>query len=681
MKSIQMKNLTLGVCYYPEHWKEELWRDDLRRMKEYGLSIIRIAEFAWNKFEPREGVFTFDFFDRFMQVALEENMRVIFCTPTATPPAWLTERYPEVLNADISGVKYRHGMRRHCNYNAPSYHRLCATIVEKLARHYCPFPNVVGWQIDNELNCEKDVFYSEADHRAFRAYLKQKFGTLDRLNECLGMTFWNQTYTDWEEVFLPRPTIQNSSNPHLALEEKKFISRSAITFSKLQSDIIRKYKRGEQFITTNGIFGHLDYGELLKESLDFIMYDSYPNFAFDFGADPKAPGALNDRKWSWNLTHTRAISSNFGIMEQQCGAGGWASGMEAPMPKPGQMRLWTAQSIAHGADYVGFFRWRTSWIGTEIYWHGLNDYSNEPNRRLEELQKIHRDVETVGEIAGATYQAKVVVLKDYPNVWDGELDKWSGRVNRFSESGWFEATQLTHTPCDILYLHEETPLEALCRYDLVVYPHAVILTEKTAALLEQYVRQGGTLVMGCRTGYKDEYGRCPMRPMPGFAAELCGVKVTDYTFLGPYDAMEEVTWIGETLEAPLFNDILSAQGNSAQVEAVYNGNYYDGKPALVSKRNGKGIAYYFGGAFSRQTAAVFLKKLGFSSPYQNILSLPEECELAVRRKNNTDYYFILNYKEYAVDITIEKQMRDMLTGKKITGKYSVEPYGVLVLHR
>lgn len=144
MKSIHQEALTLGVCYYPEHWKESLWREDLQRMKAYGLTVIRIAEFAWNKFEPEEGVYTFEFFDRFMQVALEEQMQVIFCTPTATPPAWLSEKYPEILNADLDGTLYRHGMRRHYNYNSPVYRRFCADIVEKLAAHYCPYPNVIG---------------------------------------------------------------------------------------------------------------------------------------------------------------------------------------------------------------------------------------------------------------------------------------------------------------------------------------------------------------------------------------------------------------------------------------------------------------------------------------------------------------------------------------------------------
>lgn len=158
--------ISLGTCYYPEHWDKELWEKDLERMKEAGIQTIRIGEFAWSKVEPREGEFTYEFFDGFMETACKAEMKVIFGTPTATPPAWLTEKYPEVLNCRMDGVKFRHGMRRHYNYNSPVYQKLSARIVEKFAGHYASHPNVIGWQIDNEINCEADVFYSESDTAA-----------------------------------------------------------------------------------------------------------------------------------------------------------------------------------------------------------------------------------------------------------------------------------------------------------------------------------------------------------------------------------------------------------------------------------------------------------------------------------------------------------------------------------
>lgn len=684
-KSIKLDKLTLGVCYYPEHWPDNLWEDDLDRMLDHGIEVIRIAEFAWNKFEPEEGVFDFSFFDQFLKLAQKKGMKVIFCTPTATPPAWLTHKYPEVLNAHADGTLLRHGLRRHYNYNSPKYNELTARIVDQIASHYCSHPSIIGWQIDNELNCETDVFYSESDHLAFRIYLKEKFKTLSALNEAMGTTFWNQTYTSWEEIHLTRVTNSNTNNPHMVLEEKRFISHSTIKYCALQADIIRKYMPEHQFITTNGIFGHLDSHEMTNSTLEFITYDSYPNFAYDTWSDPKKPGNLNDRKSSWALTRTRSISPHFGIMEQQSGAGGWDKRMKQPSPKPGQMRLWTMQSIAHGADFVSYFRWRTCWIGNEIYWHGINDYSNQPNRRLSELKTIQEDVQKISEIVGADYVAKVALIRDYPNIWDGEQDQWHGPLDEFSDNGWFCAAQLSHTPLDFLYLQngaKKTCLEDLQRYDCLIYAHATILTQETANLLKMYVESGGTLIMGARTGYKDEFGRCPMRPMPGFAADICGVNVVDYTHLSPGDEDEFALWDGEEIDAPVFNDILEAYQHSsqkAQILAVFKGNYYDGAPALVVNPLGKGKAYYFGAGFSTRTARVFLRNLGFSTPYKHLLELPEEIELSVREKNNQQYMFVLNYMNYATIIDVKKPMLDLITQNIVSGKTELGKYGVMVL--
>ena len=427
MEIVNGERLVLGTCYYPEHWDESLWRDDLRRMLENGIEVIRIAEFAWSKIERYEGVFNYDFFDRFLDAAAEMGMKVIFCTPTATPPAWLTEKYPEVLNATMDGVLYRHGGRRHYNYNSPKYQELTRIIVEKSASHYAKHPAIIGWQIDNEINCEKNEFYSESDTIAFRKFLMEKYGSIDALNDAWGTNFWNQTYNSFEEVHVPRTTLSNNTNPHEVLDYTRFVSDSACKFAKLQSDIIRKYLKPGDFITTNGLFGNLDNQRMTNESLDFIMYDSYPNFAYCLDAY-KPDNFLKDRMWSRNLSEVRAVSKNFGIMEQQSGANGWNTGMAAPTPKPGQMTLWTMQSVAHGADYVSYFRWRTCTYGTEIYWHGILDYSGRDTRRLAEVKSIHEKFQKLSEIAGSKYEAKVGFLKDYANVWDSQLDVWHEKV-------------------------------------------------------------------------------------------------------------------------------------------------------------------------------------------------------------------------------------------------------------
>lgn len=673
------KNVTLGTCYYPEHWNPDLWEEDLRRMWEAGIRVIRIAEFAWNKVEPREGEYTFEFFDSFLEKVAETEMKVIFCTPTATPPAWLTEKYPEVLNVTKEGIRYRHGARRHYNYNSPVYRKFAAEITEKFASHYARHPSIIGWQIDNELNCETAEFYSKSDTIAFREFLKNKYGTVEKLNEAWGTVFWNQTYTDWEEVYVPQKTISDSTNPHRVLDYIRFVSDSACRFAKMQADIIRKYIKKDDFITTNGIFGNLDNHRLARESLDFMTYDSYPNFAYCLD-DYEEKDRMKDRKWSRNLAETRSISPVFGIMEQQSGANGWNTRMEAPTPRPGQMTLWTMQSIAHGADYVSYFRWRTCTVGTEIYWHGILDYSGRENRRLREVREIAKMVSGMQEIAGTVYEARIGIVQDYDNIWDARLDKWHERVDRISRKNIYAAAQFAHAPVDIVYMGAGMSAEKLRRYEVLFYPHASIMTEEWAAILEEYVRTGGKLVMGCRTGYKDRNGRCIMEKLPGLVSELTGTDVPEYSFVAPDEEPVYVDWDGESVEAAVFNDILAPVSDSAEVLGTYKSSYYAGEPALIRNNFGTGEAYYFGGAFALDTAAVFLKKLGVDEPYRDIVEAPENCEIAVRQKKGSRYLFLLNYASSECVVRIKTPLKNLLTGETENGNIEMEKYGVKIYH-
>ncbi|MCH5210588.1 MAG: beta-galactosidase [Oscillospiraceae bacterium] len=676
MKKLNIGHITLGVCYYPEHWDKSLWRDDLKKMKEYGIETVRIAEFAWNKFEPHEGVFNFDFFDEFMEMTIEEDMDVIFCTPSATPPAWMSEKYPEILNADIDGNLINHGLRRHCNLNSEKYRFFVSRITEKIAEHYSKYKNIVAWQLDNEINCECDLYYSESDHRAFREYLKNKFGSLDNLNEAIGAAFWNQTYTSWDEVHLPRRTNSGRmGNPHIGLLEKRFISDTVIGFFKLQADIIRRYSGAP--VTTNGLFRHIDYHRLVEEALDFITYDNYPNFAYERRLDISRQNGMRDRNSSYNLTRARSISPIFGIMEQQSGPSGWNFRMEQPAPKPGQIRLWTLQAIAHGADFVSYFRWRTCTFGNEIYWHGLHDYDSKPNRRTKELQKAYNDIQCLQSVCGNEYIAEAALLKDYDNEWDAEEDVWHSSVDDISYDSWFRAFQKKHIPYDLVYINDITELSELLKYKIVVYPHPTILTKERAALLKAYASEGGTVIFGCRTGYKDLTGKCRMTPMPGFAAELCGAEVEEFTFLSPYDKEQYVNIGEKRVSAPCFNDVLEI--TDGEQLGTFESNYYAGKTALSLKETGKGRVYYFGAAFSEDSAKALIELENLNSPgnLDKVIDMPESVELAIRG----EYIFLLNYNEDSIDMDCSAEFKDMISGETYSGKIRIEGYNVVVLKR
>jgi beta-galactosidase len=681
-----LEEFKLGVCYYPEHWKEELWEDDFRRMRELGFTVIRVAEFAWSIFEPQEGVFEFGLFDRALDLAHKHGLKVILGTPTATPPAWLTHRYPEVLNATVEGVVMQHGLRRHYNYSSPKYRELSAIITRKMAEQYKNHPAVIGWQIDNELNCEIGAFYAEADHIAFRAWVKAKYETLDRLNEAWGTVFWSQTYSDWEQVFLPRIGPGGKQpNPHLALDEKRFISDNTISFAKVQADILRELAPNH-WVTTNGLFGHLNNHQMTDELLDFFSYDSYPQFSTIY-FDPNEVNPLADRGWSQSLGAVRSISPNFCIMEQQAGPGGWVNKMDMPSPKPGQMRLWTYQSIAHGANMVLYFRWRTATFGTEIYWHGLNDYHNQPNRRVREAGQIGAELAAAGNrIASTRYTANIALVRDYDNEWDGEYDIWHGPFAWASGKAWFKALQYRHIPSDTLFMRAGTTLADLQRYKVLVYPHPTIMRDETAALLEQYVREGGIVIFGCRTGYKDERGHCYMRPFPGAAAGLCGISVEEFTMVKGTRAPMSMTWeqksaSGESVVtgADSFNDVLLPEADTVEVLARYASDHYAGKPAVTRNRLGAGEAWYYGAVFNDAAADQIIDLLGLASPTQEWLQLPMQVELAVREDESGPLHFLLNYSEQPAVVTISQPKTDLLTGRQLSGEVTLEGYGVVVL--
>ncbi len=677
-QTFQWSEMTMGTCYYPEQWDESLWESDLDRMLEAGISVIRIGEFAWSKFEPTEGTFTFAFFDRFLDLAQQKGMKVIFGTPTATPPAWLTERYPEVLNARRDGVLYRHGGRRHYNYNSPKYQELCSRIVEQIAAHIGNHPAIVGWQIDNELNCEVNEFYSAADDEAFRAFVLQKYRTLERLNDSWGTAFWNQTYTSWEEVHLPRTLPGQQENPHQMLDYYRFISDSVTGFCQMQAAILRKYIPEGVFITTNGRFGHMDNHKMQRDSLDVYTYDSYPSFAFGLDRDPLHTQDLNDRRWSSHLNEVRSICPHFGVMEQQSGANGWTTRMEGPAPRPGQLTLWAMQSVAHGADYISFFRWRTATRGTEIYWHGILDYDNRDNRKLEEVKHFYRLLQTLQPLCGSHYAAQFALIKDYDNEWDAEVDSWHRRLTWQSEPEIFAASELYHTPYDVIYLQETTTEEELSAYPVLIYPHPIIMDENRAALLEAYVKQGGTLILGCRAGYKNPQGHCVMLPQPGLLQPLTGTDIHDFTFTSPAEEPTWADWNGTQLDTPLFNDVLTPL-EGTNVLARYQNSYYQGEAALTEHPVGNGRVLHFGAAFCRESVRQLLDYVGVLEPYRQIVDAPKELELVVREAKEKRYLFLLNYQPSPVSFALKQDMVSLFTGETLSaGTHALPAYGVAV---
>jgi len=370
-------------------------------------------------------------------------------------------------------------------------------------------------------------------------------------------------------------------------------------------------------------------------------------------------------------------------MEQQAGPGGWVNKMDMPSPRPGQLRLWSYQSIAHGANLVVYFRWRTAAFGQEIYWHGLNDYGNTPNRRVTEAAKVGKELELLSsQLAATTYQAEVAIIRDYNNEWDGEYDVWHGPFGWKSSKEWFKALTRKHIPSDVLYINEETTLAELQRYRLVVYPHPAIMTKATAQLLEDYVVNGGHIVFGCRSGYKDQRGHCYMLPFPGVLSSLTGITLEEYTVLKGTRPATTITGSDQSsLQTAHFNEIIKPNASEVEVLAVYDQDYYKGKPALTRNRFGKGTATYYGSVFTEEAANYILQQLDVVSTPAAWLELPEQVELALRGDEQQRYYFLLNYSEEPAIIKLHKPAVDIITNKTLEAQLELKGYGVLILRK
>ncbi len=673
-----------GVCYYPEHWDDSMWDDDFRRMREMGMNVVRMGESAWNIWEPEEGIFSFELFDKAISLCERHGLKVILGTPTYAPPAWLTSRYPEVLRTDFYGNVMQHGSRRHYNYTSPIYIERCKRIVTALAEHYQNNGTVIGWQIDNELNCHMDVSFSESDNTAFRNWCMEKYKTLEALNNAWGTAFWAQTYTAWDQVSLPRPTPTYHNPSHL-LDFYRFTSDMTIRFAKMQYDILKKHFP-DRFITHNGIFENIDNYRLTEESLDFMSYDSYPGFPVMLRKD--APAWFRERICSHKLSRVRGYSSKFIVLEQQSGPGGQSgaalnekiSDYLHYTPKPGQMSLWAWQSIAHGADGLLFFRWRTCPFGSEMLWHGLNHYGNQPNWRLDEAKKLGNDISKIGRVLlSSSCEASAAIVYDYDNTSNCRIDGYVGGDEWKAEEFLYQALNESHIPTDVISFQSLNDLDGISKYKVLFLPNAQLLDYNDVKLLKAYAEQGGILIFGPRSGYRDRRNQCHMLPFPGVIRELAGIEVTDFTMAdidNPVSIRFEAT--DKTATASVFNEVLEIKNPEGRILATYLSDYYAGKTAAASVPAGKGQVVYFGTFPTVENMSLLLESLDISDPVLPFADVPREIEAVVRKYGESRIHIFLNYTDSSVELNFKKTARDLLTGEEYYGIIQIKPYGVII---
>jgi beta-galactosidase len=654
-----------GADYYPEHWPETRWDDDARLMQAAGFNVVRMAEFAWTRMEPEEGAFNFAWLDRAIELLSHYGIDSVLGTPTAAPPAWIMTAHPEATLVNEARQPITYGSRRnYCPSNA-IYRQHSARIVRAMAEHYAGNPHVIGWQIDNEFGGR---CYCPACQAAFQGWLEKRYGTLDALNAAWGTEFWSHIYTAWEQIPLPWSTT-GLHNPALALNYRRFMSDSYADYQKAQIDILREVCPGVPITHNLMGFGYpnLDYFDLTRD-LDWVSWDNYPRFR----GEPDAAGRA--------LAHDtmRGLKDKpFWVMEEQGGPTGNA--IVALSPRPGEIPYWSWQAVAHGADGIVYFRWRTARFGAEEYWHGILDHHGVPGRRYNEVSAMGEAVQRIGDrLKGSVVQCQAAMLLSYDSRFAFQNQPHNPHLDYPKVfASLYRALWKRNVGVQIV-----APEADLSQYRLVVAPLLYILDDALAERLKQYVADGGTLILTCRTGVMDVDNMVVDARLPGLLRELCGVVVDEYDSLEdgrsvPLQGAGSLEGAGGNASA--WADVLSLQ--DAEVLAHYAGEYYAGIPAVTVNGYGKGRAVYVGtlpdAPFADTLMEFLAEELGLSSPVKAEAGL----EVVERVSGDRRYLFLLNGTAEDKTADVGAGGQELIADVPVSGTLTVPPLGVRVIER
>lgn len=658
-----------GSPYYPEHWDAETRSQDPTRMAAAGWNAVRMAEFAWDLMEPVEGQFDFTLFDETIRRMHEEGIETILCTPTATPPRWLTMQHPEILRVNAEGVRMQHGSRQHACYSSPILRAYSRKITRAMAEHFRDTPGVVGWQTDNEINCHMAECHCPACQEAFRAFLREKFSNdIQALNTAWGTAFWAQTYSDFDQIETPRDGKPTYPNPAQQLDYYRYISWSVANFQHDQVAILREVQP-QWFVTHNGTFRHVDYRGPFTQDLDFLGYDVYPFFNYK----------PSTRRYSqaFNLDQARAWSGNFMVPEQQSGPGGQAPYFH-DTPEPGEMRRMAYTSIARGADSLLFFRWRTARFGAEEYWCGVIDHDNIPRRRYDEALQLGLELQTVGPAVLGTWV--------FANVGVAAADQVVYDAHTALPLGLPSPQQMAETVH--AFFHQQGyavgcmhPTDDLDDLDLYIIPHWTVFDPAWEPGLSEWVDQGGILVIGARTATKDLNNNVIAEPLPGVLTNLAGVMIEEYGKQNSPD--ERPLWAffaGDTVQTQHWYEILHPlEGSSAL--ATWKGRHQDGLPAITVRQVGDGWVIYVGTYLTPDLLQALLPEIEQLRVIPKIWPFaPEGVEVVKRQDDEREIWFFINHEDTPAEISRTPEHGvDLLHDLPVEGPLTLDAYGVAII--
>jgi len=675
--NVKCPHLLHGGDYNPDQWPRDVWAEDMRLMKLAGCNAMSVAIFSWAHLEPAEGRFDFGWLDEVMDLLNGSGAYAVLATPSASHPAWLSAKYPEVLRVGADGRRRRHGGRVNYCLTSPVFREKCAVMSAALAERYAEHPALGVWHVSNEYGGECHCDLCQA---AFRDWLQRRYETLDALNAAWWAAFWGHTCTDWSQIESPHELGERSIMGH-QVDWRRFVTDQTVSFMLNEIAPLRRIAPDVP-ITTNfmGTYPGLNYWKFV-EHLDRVSWDSYPLF--------------HDRQDDWKIaahvafTHDiyRAMTGGrpFLLMESTPSSTNWMPVMK--LKRPGVHRLFSLQAVAHGADTVQYFQWRKS-RGCQEKFHGaVVDHCGHENTR------VFRDVAEVGEIlskldvvVGTTVRPEVAVIYDWENRWAIDASAGPRREKRD-----YELTCVNHyrafwgrsVPVDVINMG--SPLDA---YKLVVAPMLYMVPAGVAERVERFVEAGGVFVTTYWSGIADESDRVftggfpgPLRKVLGIWSEELDVLYDDESNRVAFNEPNDLELHGQ-YRAEVFCDLIHAE--SADVLATYQDDFYAGRPALTVNALGKGRAYYVASRNEPAFLAALYGKLIEGLGIRRILksNLPEGVTAQLRTDGRRQFAFLMNFKPNGQYVDLgEGRFTDMLTGRGLEGEVKIDGYESIVLER
>lgn len=657
-------HMLYGGDYNPDQWPEEIWPEDARLMREAGVNLVSLGIFSWTKLEKRPDEYDFAWLDRLMDLLHEHGVSVNLATPTASPPAWLVHRHPEILPVTIDGTTLWHGSRRHYCPHSSAYHERARKIVTKLAERYAGHPALAMWHVDNEYACHFGECFCDASATAFRGWLKERYVSLNELNHAWGTAFWSQPYGDWDEIHPPRkaPTFVN---PTQQLDWARFNSDSWIACFDEQKAILRELTPDIP-VTTNfmGFHKPIDYWKFAARE-DIVSNDNYPDtseaeWMVHSGMVCDLMRSLGDRR-PWVL------------MEQATTHVNWRQ--RNATKRPGVMRLGSYQAVARGADGIMFFQWRASKAGAEKFHSGMLPHVGTDSRVWREVKGLGAELRKLDGILASQVQAEAAILMDWESWWALELGSKPSNDLQLSSQLIQYYGPLFKRNITVDFAHPESDLS---RYKLVLVPNLYLVNESTAENINRYVENGGTLVMSFFSGIADEHDHIRLGGYPAPFREMLGVVVEEYAPYSQTQCNLISTTDGKQFTCSLWGDIIHLK--NAKAIANFEQDYYAGSPAVTRNQFGKGTAFYVGTAPERSGMDWLMDQACQAAGIKPVLPNSFAGVEFVRRTHGVQtWLFALNYSGEEVNVPLGQLGYEVLSGTQLGRSLRLGPGDVAVI--